>query len=117
MTCSVDCCYAVYNTPICHVSAGTQNQIAGGIGTNCFETAAYCIIKVFLNYLLHLKHKVKALDILRVSPKNLPIQYSLCGVVAGIGGDMVKDYEEYRKYGCLRYPLLKVLNFNSVDIR
>lgn len=42
----VDCCYAVYNTPICHVSAGTQNQIAGGIGTTCYETAAYCIIKV-----------------------------------------------------------------------
>ena len=51
---------------------------------------------------------MKALDILRVSPKDLPIQYSLCGVVAGIVGDMVKDYEEYRKYGCLRYPLLKV---------
>ena len=51
---------------------------------------------------------MKALDILRVSPKNMPVQYSLCGVVAGIGGDMVKDYEVYRKYGCLRYPLLKV---------
>ena len=48
---------------------------------------------------------MKALDILRVSPKNMPVQYSLCGVVAGIGGDMVKDYEVYRKYGCLRYPL------------
>ena len=43
---SVDCCYAIYNTPICHISAGTQNQIAGGMGTRCFETAAYCIIKV-----------------------------------------------------------------------
>lgn len=42
----VDCCYAIYNTPICHISAGTQNQIAGGMGTRCFETAAYCIIKV-----------------------------------------------------------------------
>ena len=29
-------------------------------------------------------------------------------VVSGIGGDMVKDYEEYRKYGFMRYPLLKV---------
>ena len=43
-----------------------------------------------------------------MSPKNQPVQYSLCGVVGGIGGDMVQDYEEYRKYGCLRYPLLKV---------
>ncbi|KAK8823672.1 hypothetical protein WA577_002591, partial [Blastocystis sp. JDR] len=94
----VDSCYAIYNTPICHVSAGTQNQISGGIGTTCYETAAYCIIK----------HKVKALDVLRVSPKNMPIQYSLCGVVAGIGGDMVKDYESYRVYGCMRYPLLKL---------
>ena len=46
LTHSVDCCYAIYNTPICHISAGTQNQIAGGMGTRCFETAAYCIIKV-----------------------------------------------------------------------
>lgn len=25
---------------------GHKNQIAGGIGTNCYETTAYCIIKV-----------------------------------------------------------------------
>ena len=102
---SVDACYAIYHTPICHVSAGTQNQIAGGIGTSCYETAAYCIIK----------HRIKGLDILKVSPKNQPIQYSLCGVVSGIGGDMVKDYEEYRKAGCLRYPLLKVRERKGFD--
>ena len=48
------------------------------------------------------------MDVLRVSPHDMPVQYSLCGIVAGIGGDMVRDYEEYRSYGCLRYPLLKV---------
>ena len=91
------------------MSAGTQNQISGGIGTTCYETAAYCIIKVGVKGACEGQHKVKALDVLRVSPKNMPIQYSLCGVVAGIGGDMVKDYESYRVYGCMRYPLLKVM--------
>ena len=106
---SVDSCYAIYNPPICHVSAGTHTQISGGIGTTCYETAAYCIIKVGVKGACEGQHKVKALDVLRVSPKNMPIQYSLCGVVAGIGGDMVKDYESYRVYGCMRYPLLKVM--------
>ena len=47
----------------------------------------------------------------------MPVQYSLCGVVAGIGGDMVQGYEEYRKYGCLRYPLLKVASRRRVKRR
>ena len=50
-------------------------------------------------------------------PKDLPTQYSLCGVVSGIGGDMVKDYEEYRKYGFMRYPLLKVRGIEEWMIR
>ena len=55
------------------------------------------------------------MDVLRVSPHDMPVQYSLCGIVAGIGGDMVRDYEEYRSYGCLRYPLLKVGERKGVD--
>lgn len=60
LTHSVDCCYAVYNTPICHISAGTQNQIAGGMGTRCFETAAYCIIKVSPRFSSHRSTESKA---------------------------------------------------------
>lgn len=52
-----------------------------------------------------------------MTPKSQPVQYSLCGVVAGIGGDMVQDYETYRKYGCFRYPLLKVFARREVKGR
>ena len=41
------------------------------------------------------------------------VKYCICGVVWGVGGDMVQDYEEFRKYKCMRYTCLKVCQYSS----
>ena len=87
----------LFTTTIGSISAGSQNSLSRGMGTNNVYTALYCLAK----------RKVRIFDGICVENGAHLCRYAFCGCGWGIISDMVQDYEKYRFLKQYRYWWLK----------
>lgn len=87
----------LFTTTIGSISAGSQNSLSRGMGTNSVYTALYCLAK----------RKVRLFDGICVENGSHLCRYAFCGCGWGIVSDMVQDYEKYRFLKQYRYWWLK----------
>ena len=87
----------LFATTFSLISAGSQNSLARGMGTDSYITALYCLAT----------RKTRLYGSICVENGSQICRYSFAGCGWGIISDMVKDYEKYRYLKQYRYWWLK----------